>query len=110
MRQTVEILLNLIEELKSQVKDLRSENQRLRDENNRLKGEQRNRILEAAAIAFYHYQTDWPVVQSIWEGARGLRVALANTGASFNASPRSDINSSHSDWGTWTLRVRPPLL
>jgi len=40
VRQTVEILLNLIEELNSQVKELREENQRLRDENNRLKGEQ----------------------------------------------------------------------
>ena len=40
VRRTVEILLNLIEELNSQVKELRDENQRLRDENNRLKGEQ----------------------------------------------------------------------
>ena len=40
MRRTVEILLNLIEELNSKVKKLESENQRLRDENNRLKGEQ----------------------------------------------------------------------
>jgi regulator of replication initiation timing len=40
MRQTVEILLNLIEKLQLKVKDLESENQRLKDENNRLKGEQ----------------------------------------------------------------------
>ncbi|MDR9893185.1 hypothetical protein G7B40_001115 [Aetokthonos hydrillicola Thurmond2011] len=40
VRQTVEILLNLIERLNSQVKELREENQRLRDENNRLQGEQ----------------------------------------------------------------------
>ncbi len=40
VRRTVEILLNLIEELNSQVKELGEENQRLRDENNRLKGEQ----------------------------------------------------------------------
>jgi regulator of replication initiation timing len=40
MRRTVEILLNLVEELNSKVKDLESENQRLRDENNRLLGEQ----------------------------------------------------------------------
>lgn len=39
MRQTVEILLNLIEQLQSKIKGLESENQRLRDENNRLKGE-----------------------------------------------------------------------
>jgi regulator of replication initiation timing len=39
LRQTIEILLNLIEELKSKVKSLEEENQRLRDENNRLKGE-----------------------------------------------------------------------
>ncbi len=39
-RQTVEILLNLIEQLNSRVKDLEAENQKLRDENNRLKGEQ----------------------------------------------------------------------
>jgi hypothetical protein len=40
MRQTVEILLNLIEQLHSQVEDLEQENQKLRDEINRLKGEQ----------------------------------------------------------------------
>jgi len=40
VRQTVEILLNLIEKLNSQVKELQAENQRLRSENNRLKGEQ----------------------------------------------------------------------
>lgn len=40
MRQTIEILLNLIEELNSKLKNLEAENQRLRDENNRLKGEQ----------------------------------------------------------------------
>jgi Transposase IS66 family len=40
VRRTIEILLNLVEELNSKVKELESENQRLRDENNRLKGEQ----------------------------------------------------------------------
>jgi regulator of replication initiation timing len=40
MRRTVEILLNLVEELNSKIKGLESENQQLRDENNRLKGEQ----------------------------------------------------------------------
>ena len=40
MRQSIEILLNLIEELNSKLKNLEAENQRLRDENNRLKGEQ----------------------------------------------------------------------
>ena len=40
MRQTIEILLNLIEQLKSEVKELREGLQRLQDENNRLKGEQ----------------------------------------------------------------------
>ncbi len=40
MRQTIEILLNLVEQLNSEVKNLREENQRLRSENNRLKGEQ----------------------------------------------------------------------
>jgi len=40
MRFIVELLLNLIEELKGEVKELREENQKLRDENNRLKGEQ----------------------------------------------------------------------
>jgi cell division protein FtsB len=39
MRQTVEILLNLIEQLQAEVKELRAENQQLKDENNRLKGE-----------------------------------------------------------------------
>jgi len=39
MRQTVEILLNLVEQLKAEVKELRAENQELKDENNRLKGE-----------------------------------------------------------------------
>ncbi|WP_233455465.1 MULTISPECIES: hypothetical protein [Nostocales] len=40
MRRTIEILLNLIEQLQLEVKELREENQHLRDENNRLKGEQ----------------------------------------------------------------------
>ncbi|MEA5505963.1 hypothetical protein VB735_23160 [Halotia wernerae UHCC 0503] len=40
MRRTVEILLNLIEQLKTEIKELRAENQQLKDENNRLKGEQ----------------------------------------------------------------------
>ncbi|MTJ10811.1 transposase [Anabaena sp. UHCC 0204] len=40
MRHTVEVLLNLIEQLELKVKGLESENQRLKDENNRLKGEQ----------------------------------------------------------------------
>ena len=40
VRQTVEVLLNLIEQLNSKVKKLEEENQKLRDENNRLKGEQ----------------------------------------------------------------------
>ena len=40
MRQMVEILLNLIEELNSKVIELEAENPKLRDENNRLKGEQ----------------------------------------------------------------------
>jgi hypothetical protein len=39
MRHTVEVLLNLIEQLELKVKGLESENQRLKDENNRLKGE-----------------------------------------------------------------------
>lgn len=39
-RQTIELLLNLSEELNSKVKELEAENQRLKDENNRLKGEQ----------------------------------------------------------------------
>lgn len=38
LRQTVEVLLNVIEELNLKVKSLESENQKLRDENNRLKG------------------------------------------------------------------------
>jgi len=40
VRQTVELLLNLVEQLNSRVKQLEEENQKLRDENNRLKGEQ----------------------------------------------------------------------
>jgi len=39
LRQTIEILLNLVEQLNSEVKNLTQENQRLRDENNQLKGE-----------------------------------------------------------------------
>ena len=38
--QTVELLLNLVEQLNSKVKQLEEKNQKLRDENNRLKGEQ----------------------------------------------------------------------
>ncbi len=40
MRQTVEILLNLIEQQQLEIKELRQENQKLQDEINRLKGEQ----------------------------------------------------------------------
>ncbi len=40
MRHTVELLLNLTEQLNSKVIELEAENQKLRDENNRLKGEQ----------------------------------------------------------------------
>jgi len=47
VRRTVEILLNLVEELNSQVKELREENQRLRSENNRLKGEQGKPAIKA---------------------------------------------------------------
>ncbi|MEH2336002.1 hypothetical protein [Nostoc sp.] len=47
VRRTVEILLNLVEELNSQLKELREENQRLRDENNRLKGEQGKPAIKA---------------------------------------------------------------
>ena len=39
-RKTIELLLNLIEELNSKVIKLEAENQSLKDENNRLKGEQ----------------------------------------------------------------------
>lgn len=39
MRRTIEILLNLVEELNSKIKELELENQQLKDENNRLKGE-----------------------------------------------------------------------
>lgn len=39
VRQTVELLLNLIEQLNTKITDLVAENQKLRDENNRLKGE-----------------------------------------------------------------------
>ncbi|WP_243146991.1 transposase [Scytonema sp. UIC 10036] len=39
LRQTIEILLNIIEELNAKVKKLEEENQKLQDENNRLKGE-----------------------------------------------------------------------
>jgi regulator of replication initiation timing len=39
LRQTIEVLLNFIEELNLKVKSLEEENQKLRDENNRLKGE-----------------------------------------------------------------------
>jgi hypothetical protein len=38
LRQTIEILLNLVEQLNSEVKNLKEENQRLRSENNQLKG------------------------------------------------------------------------
>ena len=40
VRQTVEILFNLVEQLNTKIKQLEEENQKLRDENNRLKGEQ----------------------------------------------------------------------
>ncbi len=40
LRISVEMLLNLVEELNQKVKKLETENQLLKDENNRLKGEQ----------------------------------------------------------------------
>ncbi|WP_238845449.1 hypothetical protein [Nostoc edaphicum] len=40
LRQTLTVLLNVIEQQQSEIKELREENQKLRDENNRLKGEQ----------------------------------------------------------------------
>ncbi|WP_414623391.1 hypothetical protein [Calothrix sp. CCY 0018] len=40
VRQTVELLLNLVEQLNTKNKQLEKEIQKLRDENNRLKGEQ----------------------------------------------------------------------
>jgi len=43
LRQTIEILLNLVEQLNSEVKNLTQENQRLRDENNQLKGNKGSR-------------------------------------------------------------------
>ncbi|MEG4535515.1 hypothetical protein [Microcoleus sp. D2_18a_D3] len=52
MRHTVEILLNLIEQLQLKVKDLESENQRLKDENNRLKGEQGKPDIKAKSKGF----------------------------------------------------------
>ncbi|WP_293233847.1 hypothetical protein [Microcoleus sp. PH2017_05_CCC_O_A] len=52
MRQKVEILLNLIEQLQLKVKDLESENQRLKDENNRLKGEQGKPDIKAKSKGF----------------------------------------------------------
>ena len=52
MRHTVEILLNLIEQLELKVKDLESENQRLKDENNRLKPEQGKPDIKANSKGF----------------------------------------------------------
>ena len=52
MRHTVEILLNVIEQLQLKVKDLESENQRLKDENNRLKGEQGKPDIKANSKGF----------------------------------------------------------
>jgi regulator of replication initiation timing len=40
VRQTMQILLNRIEQLEAELKTVKEENQQLRDENNRLKGEQ----------------------------------------------------------------------
>jgi regulator of replication initiation timing len=52
MRRTIEILLNLIEQLQLEVKELREENQQLRDENNRLKGEQGKPDIKASKKGF----------------------------------------------------------
>lgn len=52
MRHTVELLVNLIEQLQLKVKDLESENQRLKDENNRLKGEQGKPDIKAKSKGF----------------------------------------------------------
>jgi regulator of replication initiation timing len=50
LRQTIEVLLNLIEELNLKVKSLEEENQKLRDENNRLKGEKGKPDIKANKI------------------------------------------------------------
>jgi regulator of replication initiation timing len=47
VRQTVELLLNIIEQLNASLKDLEAENQQLRDEINHLKGEQGKPDIEA---------------------------------------------------------------
>jgi Transposase IS66 family len=47
VRQTVELLLNIIEQLNASLKELEAENQKLRDENNRLKGEQGKPLIKA---------------------------------------------------------------
>lgn len=52
MRRTVEILLNLIEQLQAEVKELRAENQQLKDENNRLKGEKGQPDIKASSKGF----------------------------------------------------------
>ncbi|MBO1055521.1 MAG: transposase [Dolichospermum sp. JUN01] len=57
MRRTVEILLNLIEQLQAEVKELRAENQQLKDENNRLKGEQGKPDIKANKKEFINNQS-----------------------------------------------------
>lgn len=57
MRRTVEILLNLIEQLQTEVKELRAENQQLKDENNRLKGEQGKPDIKANKKEFINNQS-----------------------------------------------------
>ena len=52
MRRTVEILLNLIEQLQAEVKELRAENQQIKDENNRLKGEKGQPDIKASSKGF----------------------------------------------------------
>jgi hypothetical protein len=45
----------------------------------KLGSQQRTRIMEAAAIAFYHQQTDWPVVQTlVYDDAPQLKLLTDN--------------------------------
>jgi hypothetical protein len=57
MRRTVEILLNLIEQLQAEVKELRAENQQLKDDFNRLKGEQGKPDIKANKKEFINNQS-----------------------------------------------------
>ena len=75
MRRTVEILLNLIEQLQAEVKELRDENQQLKDENNRLKGEKGQPDIKSSKKGFTNNHSSEKERQTLKKHNKGSKKA-----------------------------------